>query len=183
MGRFTMFMATLFLAVCIAGNVAAGASPMATAPLTAAITSASATIPVSSTSGFDDYGIIAIDNERIAYSTKTVTTFAGTVSQPIVRGSSGTTAADHAAGKLARTVESSIFNSSIDYSLAQLADSSGVMWFINAPVALFNILKTFFTLPISFLGTDLAFLSYLWGIFALGFVVGLLVTTIGGRRV
>jgi hypothetical protein len=141
-------------------------------------------ISVASTKGFPDAGIILIGDEQLTYPRKDATHFLGTaVVNPIIRGSGSTTAVTHAVNDAVRTKESWILNASIDYKIARLVDSAGAMGFIAAPVRLFDLLLTFFKLPLDFLGTDLAVLSYVWMVVAIGMIVGFIVTLAGGRRV
>jgi hypothetical protein len=183
MGKATMFLAFIWLVVSIAGNVLAGNIAVATTVLTSAISSSVITIPVASTTGFADTGIIVIGDERIAYSTTTTTTFVGTAARPMVRGTGDTDAAAHSSGDRVRTIESAMMNQSMGYDLAVLSDFSGPMYFITAPVAIFSLIVSFFVLPIRFLGTDLEIISYIWAIVGLGMIVTLALSIVGGRRV
>lgn len=68
-------------------------TPTAAATLSSAITAASASIPVTSTTGYGAVGRIMIDDESINYAGTTATTFTN-----LIRGADGTTAAAHASG-------------------------------------------------------------------------------------
>lgn len=183
MGKATMFLAFVWLVVCLAGSVVSGSIAVATTRLTADITDADTTITVSSTNGFLDTGIIIIGDERIAYSDTTATTFRGTAARPLVRGTSDTDAAAHVTGDRVRTVESMVFNQSMAYNLAVLSDASGLMYFVAAPLAIFSLLLSFVVLPLDFLGTDLQILTYIWGVVGIGMIVSLTIALAGGRRV
>jgi hypothetical protein len=61
--------------------------------LSAALDATATTIPVASTAGFPGSGTLSIDNEKIAYTGTTATSFTG-----VTRGVSGTTATTHASG-------------------------------------------------------------------------------------
>ncbi len=100
-----------------------------------------------------------------------------------MRGLSGTTATAHSAGEIVRTIESSLINQAIGYKLAVITDASGLLAFITIPLALLSMLGTIFTLPLGFLGTDLEFLTYLWGVLTLGMILALGLAIVGGRRV
>lgn len=180
-----MFMMWMFLVVSLAGNVAASQqSGMTTTRLTVDITATETdSIEVISTAGFPDYGVIYIGDERILYPDKDDTHFLDTIINDIVRGSGGTDAEVHSAGDSVRTPESYMFNASIDYKVATLVDSAGALQFIAAPLRLLDIVVSFFILPLTFLGTEMAILSYVWMIVAVGMVVGFVVTLVGGRRV
>ncbi len=76
-----------------------------------------------------------------------------------------------------------MLNASIDYKIARITDSAGALAFIAMPFLLFDLVLTFFKLPLEFLGTDLAILTYIWIIVAIGMIVGFVVALAGGRRV
>jgi hypothetical protein len=178
-----MFLGFVWLMVCVAGAILAGSTVMATTHLTAAINDTATTIPVADTTGFADTGTIVFNNgERITYASTTANTFKGNPAFPLVRGASGTTATAHVSGEQVRTVESSMLNNSMGYNLAVLSDYSGLMYFISAPFAIFGLLTNFFVLPLSFLGTDLQIITYIWGVIGLGMIISMLVSLIGGRR-
>ena len=183
MGKGITFFGFVWLLTCLAGSVLAGQVSGASTQLTANINSTATTITVSSTNGFPAPGILIIEDERITYSSKTSTTFTGNAARPLVRGSSDTTAVAHTAGTGVRTPESALVNSAVDYDLAVISDATGMMAFIQMPVAVFDILKTFIILPISFLGTDLAIITVFWGVMMLGLIISIIVAMAGGRRV
>jgi len=180
-----MFMIWMFIIVSIAGNIAAsGQSGITATRLTDNITAnETASIPVASTVGFADAGIILIGDEQITYPDKDDTHFLGTTFNPVVRGSAGTEKVAHDANDSARTKESSLINASVDYKIAKITDSAGALAFITFPFRLLDLLWTFFKLPLEFLGTDLAILTYLWGVVVIGMIIGLVVAMAGGRRV
>src|SRR5712664_3730909 len=68
-------------------------APLTLTGTTAALTAASASIPVTSTAGYAPYGRLLIDSELINYTSTTGTNFNG-----LTRGVGGTTAAAHASG-------------------------------------------------------------------------------------
>jgi len=180
-----MFMIWMFIIVSIAGNMAAsGQSGITTTRLTDNITADETdSIPVASTVGFNDAGIILIGDEQITYPDKDDTHFLGTTFNPIVRGSADTEKVAHDVNDSARTKESSLINASVDYKIAKITDSAGALAFITFPFRLLDLLWTFFKLPLEFLGTDLAILTYLWGVVVIGMIIGLVVAMAGGRRV
>jgi hypothetical protein len=184
-----MFMAWMFLITSIAGGVVTGSTSITATRLESDIPSGSInTITVASTTGFPSSGIILIGDERIGYPKKTATTFErasvlGVTTNPIMRGVNGTIDASHSEGAIVRTVEAGVINASIDYKVAKIADTAGIIGFVTLPAKLLDLLVAFFVLPISFLGTDMAILTYIWGIFAIGMLVGLGVSLAGGRRV
>lgn len=180
-----MFMIWMFVVVSIAGNIAAsGQSGITTTRLSSAITATeSDSIEVASTVGFPDSGIIVIGDEQIAYPDKDATHFLDTTFNDIMRGSADTEAVAHAAQASVRTKESYLLNASIDYKIARITDSAGALAFISMPFLLLDLILTFFRLPLDFLGTDLAILTYIWMVVAVGMIVGFVVALAGGRRV
>lgn len=151
--------------------------------LTADITDSDTTIPVTSTQGFADTGFINIELERIAYSSKTDTTFTGNFARPMVRGANDTEAAAHTDGTAVRTIESALLNNSMDYNIAVISDASGIMAFVTIPLAIFDAIRSFIFLPMSFLGTDMQIIIYLWAAMILGLVITIGLAILGGRRV
>lgn len=183
MGKGIMFMLFVWMVVSIAGGVLQGSVSMATTTLTAAINDTDTTITVSSTEGFPDTGFIAILDERLAYSSTTATTFRGNAARPLVRGVQDTDATAHVVGERARTVESSMMNASMGYNLAVLSDPSGSIAFVTIPFAFLALIASFFVLPLSFIGTDLEILTYIWGVLSIGLLISLGIALVGGRRV
>lgn len=191
MGKAVSFMVFLWVMVSLGGGVYMNSSMVfATTRLTAPVSlTESDSIYVQSTNGFADSGIISIDNEQIGYATKTANTFnrlsvvgLTVPTQPIVRAANGTTAATHTIGALVRTPESNMMNQAINYKLAVLSDSSGLMAFVTVSMTLVSLLASFLVLPISFLGSDLQVLTYLWGALCIGIIVSLWISLAGGRK-
>ena len=180
-----MFMMWMFVITSIAGNIAAsGQSGITATRLTAGI-SANETdsIPVASTVGFPSAGIILIGDEQITYPDKDNTHFLDTTFNDISRGSADTEAVAHNINATVRTKESYMLNASLDYKIARITDSAGALAYIAMPFLLLDLVLTFFKLPLEFLGTDLAILTYIWMIVAVGMIVGFVVSLAGGRRV
>lgn len=183
MGKGTMFMMFMWFMVCIAGGIAAGSVEFVQTTLTVAVDADDATIQVGSTEGLPNRGIVVIEEEHIAYSQRTSTTLYGTLVTPLIRGSQGTDAVPHAAGVAASTVPGALINASAAYNIATMTDVSGIQAFITAPLAFFRLLGEFFFLPLGFLGTNLAIISYLWMIIGVGMIAALTISLAGGRRV
>ncbi|MCK9600322.1 MAG: hypothetical protein M0R06_14855 [Sphaerochaeta sp.] len=181
----TMFMIWMFVITSIAGNIAASGQSGITATRLVDDISADEvnSITVASTAGFADAGIIIIGDEQITYPAKDDTHFLGTSFNKITRGSADTEAVAHNAGATVRTKESYILNASVDYKIARITDSAGALAFIAMPFMLLDLVMTFFKLPLEFLGTDLAIISYIWIVVAIGMIVGFVVSLAGGRRV
>ena len=179
-----MFFGWIWLITNIAGGVLSGEVPFASTELTAGITAVSTTpIEVATTNGFSPTGVLVLGEERIAYSSTTDTTFRGTIARPLVRGVDGSEAVLHLEEDVVRTVAGTLINESIDYNLASIADSAGLASFVTIPTAIFNILVSFATTPFGFLGTDLQFISVIWGIAFVGFIFTIGLSMLGWRRV
>jgi hypothetical protein len=178
-----MFFGFLWVVTCIAGGVMRGDMPFATTRLTADINDSVTTIPVASTTGFSEPGILVIGDERISYSATNAADFHGNIARPLNRGSGGTTAIAHSEGEVVRMVESALINSSIDYDIATISDSAGIQAFLSVPLAIFDIILSFGIAPFAFLGTDLQILTILWGVCFVGMVVSFFISMAGGRRV
>jgi len=128
-----MFMAFMWLCVCIAGGVAAGSVEFMQTTLTAAATDTDTTLYLRTTEGLPSCGVVTIEDENIAYGAKTATTLTGTLASPLTCGAQDTTAAAHAAGTAVTTVPGSLINLSAEYSVATITDTSGIQAFIAAP--------------------------------------------------
>jgi len=180
-----MFMMWMFIIVSIAGNIAAsGQVGITTTRLTDNITANETdSIPVASTVGFADAGIILIGDEQITYPDKDDTHFLDTTFNDITRGGASSEAVAHNVNASVRTKESYMLNASLDYKIARITDSAGGLAFIAMPFLLLDLVLTFFKLPLEFLGTDLAILTYIWMVVAIGMIVGFVVSLVGGRRV
>lgn len=178
-----MFMMFVWLCVCIAGGVLSGNVQFVRTTLTVAVDADDSTLYLSSTAGLPGTGVILVENERVAYSHKTSTTVHGTITAPLTRGAQGTEAVEHAVGAAVATVPGSLLNASAEYNIATMADASGIQAFVTAPLAFFRLLGAFFFLPLSFLGTNLAIISYLWMIIGVGMIAALTIALAGGRRV
>ena len=183
MGKAFMFLMFMFVIVSLGGNVIAGEVDFARTRLTIDHTANVTTITVSSTAGFPDTGIIVIEDERIGYASITATTFKGNLASPLLRGTSGTTAVAHSSGAIVSTVPGAMMNTAATYHIAVLADASGLQAFVAKPVAFFQLIGSFFFLPLSFLGTDLEIITVLWGVIGIGVTIALFATLAGGRRV
>jgi hypothetical protein len=178
-----MFMMFMWLACCIAGGVMQGQLAFSSTRLSASLTDSGTTINVDSTAGFPNTGIIVIENEHIAYSNKTATSFTGTLVNPLIRGAENTEAAAHADDVMVSTVPGAMMNSSAAYNIAVLSDASGMMAFVSVPLAFFKLLGSFFFLPLQFLGTDLQILTYVWAVIGVGMLAAITIQLAGGRRV
>ncbi len=184
-----MFMVWMFIIVGIAGNIVAGSVSLVATRLTADVPAGGVTsISVASTEGFASSGMIVIGDERMGYPSKTATTFErtsvlGVTTNPITRGVNDTEDVAHSSGATVRTLEASLLNASIDYKIARIADSAGIIGMITLPAKLLDLILTFLILPLGFLGTDLAILTYIWSVVAIGMIFGIGIALVGGRRV
>jgi len=176
-----MFMLFMWLMVCLAGSVMAGSIASATTVLTSALSVDGSVVHVRSTEGFPNSGVISVGPESIAYSGKTATTFYGTATKPLLRGTSGTTATVHTVGTYVYTAPASLLNSIVAYNIIYLSNPEGVMAVVGVPIAFLQLLGGFFFLPLQFLGTDLQILAHLWIVIAFGMIVALAISLIGRR--
>ena len=182
MGKAIAFMIFVWMIVSIAGGVAEGSVTTSTTALTADISDVAVIITVANTDNFPDTGFVTVLDEKIGYASKTATTFRGNLAQPLIRGAQDTEAIAHVTGELVRSPESSMLNQSIGYKLAVLSDSSGMLAFVTIPFAFLSLLATFLILPLSFLGTDLQILTYIWGALSIAIIVAIGIALAGGRR-
>lgn len=178
----TFFIMAWMLTNTIAAAVQGGGGIVATT-LTEELTAADQTISVSSTTGFYEHGdIITIGNEQIRYYDTTTTTFKGTLASGLVRGYNDTEAETHSIGDTVYALPASRMNAAMNYLISSFTDSSGLWVAITVPIALLQTIGTFFTLPLSFLGTKMQFITYIWGALAIGGIVSLWASMAGSRR-
>lgn len=182
-GRTVMFMGSMWLVVVIVGGLLTGQSSVVSTSLTADITDATDTIPVTSTEGFLGNGRLLIGDEVIYYTDKSATSFYGHWYHPVVRGGDGTTAVAHSSGDSVRTPDNALLNNSVAYSIAQISDASGLMYFVTLPVAIFSLIMTIVFLPIEFLGTDMWIFFVFWCMIGVGLIISIAIAVLGGRRV
>lgn len=88
-----------------------GATGVAATSLSSPITATDTTLTVSSTRDFPAAGVVTVDEEVIAYTGKTATTFTG-----LTRGDRNTDAASHTSGRTVFTEYSGLINLSTDFS-------------------------------------------------------------------
>lgn len=174
-----MFMLFMWLCLCLAGGVAAGQVDFATTTLTAAVDADDNTLTVGSAAGLPNSGVVVLEEEHIGYSHKTDTTLYGSATAPLVRGADDTEATTHAAGTFVSTVPGAMMGMSMAYNVVALTDVAGPRAVVAAPLALFRLLGSFFAPHLEFLGTNLAIITYLWMILAVGMVVALAVNLFG----
>ena len=179
MGKATMFMLFMWLAICISGGVVSGQIDFATTTLTVAIDEDDDVLTVASTTGLPSTGVVVLEDEHIGYSHKTSTTLYGTATAPLVRGADNTEAVAHSAGTFVSTVPGAMMGMSMAYNIVALTDVAGPRAVVVAPLAVLRLLGSFFNPHLEFLGTDLAIITYLWMILAIGMIVSLAVTLFG----
>lgn len=178
----------MWMMVCLAGSVAQGHVDLVSRNLAIAIDEDDSVVTVYSTEGFPSSGIIVIQNEHIAYSKLTDTTFEGSTVRPLIRGAEGTEAVFHPTNVngievQVTSVTGSMINAVGSYNIAVMQDTAGILAFVAIPFAFLALIGTFFFLPLSFLGTDLQWLMYLWAIVGVGMIVAIAMAAIGARRV
>ena len=179
MGKGVMFLLFMWLMVCVAGGVVAGQIDFATTTLTTAVDEDDDVLTVASTAGLPNSGVVVLEEEHVGYSHKTATTLYGTASAPLVRGADDTEATTHATGVYVSTVPGAMMGMSMAYNIVALTDVAGPRAVVVAPLALFRLLGSFFSPHLEFLGTNLAIVTYLWMILAIGMVVALAVQLFG----
>lgn len=163
-----------------------GSGGIVATDLSAGITDAVLIIPVDSTEGFPpaaasvEQRVIWIGNERIAYTAITTgpDTFTGAT-----RGFGDSDAAAHLINERVYTSQGSYVNRAMDYNIAVITDASGIWAAVAIPLATLKIFGLFFTVNFAFLGSDMAFLTYIWAAMGIGGLVSFGLALAGGRRV
>jgi hypothetical protein len=181
-----IFFVFTFILVGTLGATMQGSQAISASPLLVAVDDDDTTIAVTDVSTFPDgdapseQRIIWIGDERIKYDdTNTVAnTFTG-----CDRGYGDADPASHAAGATVYTSSGSYVNKSMDYNIASVADASGLWVAIAIPLATLRMFGLFFQLNFSFLGTDMAYLTYIWSALGIGALVSFGLALAGSRRV
>lgn len=180
MSKMVTFFLFLWVGMAILGSVMQNGGGIATAELTSTLSLTGDTITVVTTAGFLAIDEVQIGSERILYSSKDSTHLYVASGG---RGYSGTTATSHAAGSYCYTIEASAFNQMSGYNISKIIDATGPMAFINIPIAIFKIIINAFVVDFTFIGTDLAIITYIYSAAFIGLIVTVGLAMAGSRRV
>ena len=120
-GYFVLNLILTLFNAAMAGGGGVGATT-----LTTAMTTTSTVINVVSTTGFLTSDVLVVDNEQIAYSGTTPTTFTG-----LSRGYNNTSPAAHNSGRNIYTQETNIINEALGFNVATTSSTSGVFTVIS----------------------------------------------------
>lgn len=180
-----MSIAFMWIMISILGGIYHGGGGSAVSTLTTAnLTATTSSITVKSTNDFANKGDVYIGDEKITYYDKDATHFKGTGSHALERGAGGTTAAVHASGSVVYTQESNTLKNLPQTAIARVEDSSGLWLAITIPLAVFEFIGYLLIGPFTFLGTDLAIISYLWiAVIGIGFIFSVGLAMAGTRRI
>lgn len=188
-----MSIAFMWIMITILGGIYHGGGGSAVSTLAAANITASATsVTVKSTNNFAKSGDIYVEDEKIVYYDTDATHFKGTSSHALERGADGTTAVAHllthsgtiVTGPVIYTKESNTLKNLPQTAIADVQDSSGIWLAITIPLAVFKFIGYLLIGPFTFLGTDLAIISYLWiAVVGIGFIFSVGLAMAGTRRI
>lgn len=167
MSKLIAFFILGMLFMGVFGAIMAGGGGPATTRLTDTITATDTTIPVVSTSGFLSVDSIMIGNERILYSSKDATNFYVATNG---RGYMSTIADAHTELDNVHSSSAGIMNKMAGYNLGVITEATGAWALVTLPFALLKMMANAIWIDFTFLGTDLAFISYIWIALAIGFV-------------
>jgi hypothetical protein len=186
LGKYITFFLFLMFMTAILGGIFTGGGVSTTA-LSANISSVATTIPVTTTDGFAKGGgaesVLFIGDEQVLYYNRTATSFVGNTGNVLERGYNDTKAVSHVAGSAVYSKETNLLRQSIDYRISTIADTSGLWGAVTLPLKLLQLLYNVLKLPLSFLGTDLALVSYFYVVLSAGLVFSVGLALAGTRRV
>lgn len=174
------FFAFMLVGTSVLLALMTGGGGMASTQLAVAIDSDDTTITVDSNAAFASSGLVWIDDEQIAYSSKT----GDTVLNVSSRGYNGTKPTSHDIDDWLRTEDNAELNRAYGFNVGQLFDSWGLFAF---PI----IVVKFFTNTIpamiqgnvgGLFGSQLSLLVDFWLVFGSGFVFMLVMALINARR-
>jgi len=182
MNKLLEFFLITFALFGYIGNIWQGGGGIVVTKLTEDITDVADTIPVASTNGFTEMGIITIGDERIVYTDTDDTNFKDKLLNDMLRGADGTTAAAHEKGAHVYTTEASMGNQSMAYNIAVISDTSGVMGFPAMSLAVVRLLGSFLFIDFSFLGEGAGIFNSLWTMIGIAGLVFFALTLLLSRR-
>lgn len=196
MTKMMAFFLTMVIVAGLLGGIMQGGNGIVATNLNGALTDSATVVVVESTNGFlsscdldgsgtvtDKDEFLVVENERIWYKEKTTTQF-GTIANPAVRGVFDTAAVVHSDNRRIGTQETSVIDDALGFRIAQQADAFGILAMFTVPLSFI-----FFTVPrmvqlnLSFLGTELAIISYFFFAASGAFIVTLGLTILGSRRI
>lgn len=178
MSKLITFFLISFVLISIVGSIFQGGGGIVTTELTDAIDADDTTIPVISTANFLAIDYVVIGNEKMLYSSKDATNF-----YIAERGYQDTAAEAHDERDYVRTAVSSTLNSMAGYNIASITDAAGLWSAVTLPFAILKLIGNALWINWSFLGSDLAILSYIWICLGIGLIVTIALSLAGGRRV
>lgn len=179
MSKLIAFFMFLFVGCTILSAIMEGGGGVVSTQLTSTIDSDDTTLSVTSTADFEDDGNVMIGSEKIAYTSKTSTTFAG-----CTRGEDETTARAHASGAMVYTEEASIVNNAMGFDVAATADSMGWWAVVTLPLKFMTTtLPNIIVMNYSFLTGELGIIGWFFFAMGIGLVITIALQLAGGRRI
>lgn len=180
MSKLITFFLLGLLFMGIFGAIIQGGGGPATTRLTAPITATDTTIPVVSTAGFLNVDDIMIGNERILYSSKDATNFYVATNG---RGYEGTIADTHSELDNVMSKSAGAMNKMAGYNISLITEATGAWALVTLPFALLKLIANAVWIDFSFLGTDLAIISYIWIAMGLGLILTVALSIVNRRSV
>lgn len=163
------FVLLVYWTISLISSMAAGGGGIVVGVLSIAIDEDdTALVLVGGTDGWLNADNVIIDQEEIAYTSKTDTTL--NVSE---RGYEGTDNTSHEAGARVYSLESNILNRMTGYNVGVVASTDGWLSFIKIPLAIGTLLFCLFTVDLSFLGVAdwVGIIENAWTIVGIGMFV------------
>lgn len=180
MAKLVTFFILGLLIVGIIGAVQQGGGGVTTTRLTTDIDHDDMTVPVVSTANFLNMDYVLIDNEKILYSSKDATNFYVATNG---RGYDSTPATDHDERTNVHSAASGIVNSMAGYNVSIITEAAGIWAVFTLPLAIFRLMANALYINFTYLGSDLAIISYIWIALGVGLIVTIVIQLVSGRRV
>ena len=192
MAKMTTFFILVWAVGIIYGATMQGSGGVVVTEVAAIVAEADVSVTVDSIAGFPPEStpgnvipatqrVIWIDGEQIYYDALDTAPprFTG-----LTRGSAdGESASDHAIDAKVYSTVAWLMNSTGDYEIVNLADTAGSWSAVTTPWGVITNIGTFIVLPLTFAGTDLALLTYVYSALGAGYLLALGLSLAGGRRV
>jgi len=180
MSKLITFFMLGFIFISIIGGVVQGGGGIVVTRLTTDISPTDTTIPVLTTTNYLAIDYIVIDNEKILYSSKDSTNFYVASNG---RGYNSTIADYHNERVNVHSSEAGVVNSMAGYNIGVITDATGIWAVLTLPFAILKLIGNTIWINFTFLGTDLAILSYIWIAMGIGLIMTVAISIAGGTRI
>lgn len=167
MNKLIVSVVLLFLGFTMISSFCEGGGGIVSTDLTAGVSNAVTTIPVTSTTGFLTADVVVIGDEKVAYTGTTPVTFTG-----CTRGYNDTEAVVHSAGDKVYSEEVSVLNAALGFNIASTASTAGIAAVVQIPWKFLTIsMPRLVMFDYSFFTGQLKYVQVVFQVIGVGFAV------------